>query len=50
MSIPCLNKVIIIIIIKCCRNQVSVSGFKRSFEDGEAGEGGREKNFANVVP
>ena len=36
--------------IKCCRNQASVSGFKRSFEDGEAGEGGRGKNFADVVP
>ena len=36
--------------IKCCRNQVGVSGFKRSFEDGEAGEGGRGKNFADVVP
>jgi hypothetical protein len=36
--------------VKCCRNQVSVSGFKRSFEDGKAGEGGRGKNFADVVP
>ena len=35
--------------VKCCSNQVSVSGFKRSFEDGEAGEGGRGKNFADVV-
>ncbi|CAB3979458.1 Hypothetical predicted protein [Paramuricea clavata] len=36
--------------VKCCRKQVSVSGFKRSFEDGEAGKGGRGKNFADVVP
>ena len=36
--------------IECCHDQVPVCSLKRSFEGGEAGEGGRGKNFADMVP